>query len=529
MNKLPLAEMTKVVAADLAKGKMGEATGMIISALERQPAIAVDLIESLIAESAKRRPNEDKFAGGMFMLGRALEIIQYAVEAGRAEEIALAERIRALLRAAHAKGRIDAGLLLLILNLFAAAKLDVGDDLRATMMQAMEETGDLDDPTEGDAADVLRDLLAVAGDDPFAVHTMLAETADVMPEGHQAVLATALLGEKSETSSSAALGFLLSSSVHVRKQVCQALAQMRAGDGAASPVVLRRMIALRNWLPAADRPDLDAAIKSLRQKSVECAPWSAPAKAEAYVSGFDGSGMQGIFVVVPDGKKSALAAMIGRLGMGVRDAWVRGGLSKREIKSMVGATNGQIGMTPVGLDYVGLAMRQFLAANVASNLMPPFGLLAFAEAAGISSMNPEATTAEDAIHRLVCEIEPARLTPDAVTNAVTASFVWPIRHRLFDSWFEEGDDIDRLLSGKQPARAKRVDAVLSGPVAANRQRWGEMLAWTAITAKRQPDGPDWREIAIVARELLGDRPIDNIPIARQIAEQTVEVHDAKAT
>jgi hypothetical protein len=186
MKTFPLAEMGKVVAADVATGKMGETARLIMSALERQPEVAVDLIESLIAEGAKQEPDDDKIAGDMLMLGRVLEIIRYGVEAGRAEETALAACILTQIGTAEAKGRIDAGLLLVILNLFAAAKLDVGDDLRATMVRAIEANAALTNPTEADGADALRDLLAVAGDDPFGAHTILAETADVMPEEHQA-------------------------------------------------------------------------------------------------------------------------------------------------------------------------------------------------------------------------------------------------------------------------------------------------------------------------------------------------------
>jgi hypothetical protein len=428
---------------------------------------------------------------------------------------------------AYSEGRIDGALLLLILNQFVTAKLDVGDTLRATMLRAIEAQAATISTTEKNAFDALRSMLAEAGDDPFAAHAIIAETAEAMPEHVQLKLVESLLGESTETLSCAALGFLLSSLSAVRQGLCRALAHMPAGLGAAGPVGLRRMIAMRNWLPAADRSDLDAAIKAVRQKGVACASWPAPAKVEAYVSGFDGSGMQGIFVVAPDGRKRALAAMIGRLGMGVRDAWVRHGVGKREIKAMVGASNGQIGMTPVDLDYVGTAVRQFLAANEASGLLPPFGMLAFAEAAGLSSVNPEAIMADAMIERLVAAIEPERLTPHAVMNSIASSVVWPFEHVLFESWFEEGDEIDRLLSGKRQSKAKRVAAVLSGPVERNRRRWAEVLAWTAFTAKQQVDGPDWRDLAIVARDLLSNRSLDHIPLAKHIAEQTVEVHEEK--
>ena len=62
----------------------------------------------------------------------------------------------------------------------------------------------------------------------------------------------------------------------------------RSGKGAAaaleqtahpetmSPDTLRRAITLRNWIPAADRPPLDAAIRKARLAGVEIGAWPAP-------------------------------------------------------------------------------------------------------------------------------------------------------------------------------------------------------------------------------------------------------------
>lgn len=527
MNSQALAEMGKLVAADIASGEMGRAAQVIIGTLEQQPERVTDIIDGLIAKGAAPEPDEDLIAADLLIICRLLDIIRYGVEAGHAAEMALADRVREQLCAANAEGRIDANLLLLILTQFSEAKLDVGDRLRAAILRSVEAKVAEKAPTTKEGGETLRAMLTEAGNNSFDAHTIVAASAMVMPEAVQATLAQSLAAEKNETLGCAALGFLLSASGEVRRALCRTLAQLQPGLGAACPVGLRRMIAMRNWLPAADRSGLDTAIKALRQKGVECALWTAPAKVEAYVSGFDGSGMQCIFVVVPDGRKQALAAMIGRLGMGVRDAWVKRGITKREIKSMVGATNGQIGMTPISLDYVGMAVRQFLAANEVSGLPPPFGLLALAEVTGLSNVNPETITAESMVKRLTAAMEPERLSPAAVRNSVARSAEWPYEHRVFESWFEEGDEVDRLLRGKHQSKAKRV-AALSGPVASSRRRWAELLAWTALTAKEQMDGPDWRDLAIVAREFLTDRPIDHIPLAQYIAEQTVEVHAARS-
>ena len=62
-----------------------------------------------------------------------------------------------------------------------------------------------------------------------------------------------------------------------------------------------------------------------------------PGKVEAYSTGFDGSGMQSVFLIVKEGRKHAIVALIGRLGSGLRDAYVRHGASKREVEAVLRA------------------------------------------------------------------------------------------------------------------------------------------------------------------------------------------------
>jgi hypothetical protein len=75
-------------------------------------------------------------------------------------------------------------------------------------------------------------------------------------------------------------------------------------------------------------------------------------------------------------------------------------------------------------------------------------------------------------------------------------------------------------------RAKLVAVLLSGPLQARRRRWAELAAWTAPSSlkhRRQPDG--WQGFAIVARELLGARPLEEIGLMRAIADTTLAIKD----
>jgi hypothetical protein len=533
MAARPLAKMS----ADLVSGAGAPSARIIVETLAQHPEFVLDIIDDLIAAEDLAERDEDMIAAEILMLGTVLESIRYGVEAGKREAIALAEDARRLLVDAEAKSRIEPRLMLLILNQFVAAKLDVGEKLQSIMLRMLVDRAS--DASPGDLRDGQEGLLALASDlggDPFEVHAHLNETAEALPPPAQAKLALSLLSEGDDGLTNAALGFLLSPAADVRAAIAHRFCEVAGGataDYKSAPVILRRIIALRNWLPASEQAILDTAIAGLHRRGVAASPWSKPGKLEAHVSGFDGSGMQAIFVIAKEGRKHAIAALIGRLGVGVRDAWVRHGASKREVKALLAATDDLGGTVPVGLDYVACAARQFLAGNAQTGSMPPFALLAFAECAGLDGLAPEATTVEELVGQLSGEIEPTWVAATTVDRILTASADWPDMYPLLRSWFETGNETTKLLAGKRKSKARTVAAILAGPVSEHRRLWAEKLAWMVLFTRAIADfdaadlaDTPWREFAIAARELLGDRPIGEIGLMRRIAEQTVEANAA---
>lgn len=526
--------MAKRSPAKIGKGPASDGAGLsarvILETLGQRPELVLDIIDDLIVGGGPAEMEEDLIAVHVLMLGTVLEAIRRGVEAGQNAAIILADDVRRLLVDAEATGRIEPGLMMLILNQFVAAKLDVGEKLQAIMLRMIEDRARDATPDDlRDGQEELRQLARELGGNPFEIHAHLSETAEALPPASRAKLALSLLGQADDGLTNAALGFLLSPAAEVRAAVARRLCEdavCAAADGKAAAVLLRRMIALCNWLPTSERPDLDEAIKGMRQKGVASASWSKPGKLEIYASGFDGSGMQGVFVIAKEGRKYAMAGLIGRLGMGVRDAWVRHGASKREVDALLRAGHQMGGMAPVSIDYVALAVRQFLAGNAQSGSMPPFGLLAIAECAGLAGLDPEATGVEAIVAGLCNMIETANLPPATVDRMLAASADWPDAHALFQSWFEGGDDATKLLAGKRQSKARKVAAILAGPVSEHRRQWAEKLAWMALFTKAITDADTpWREFAIVARELLTDKPIGEIGLMRRIAEQTLEAND----
>jgi hypothetical protein len=124
-------------------------------------------------------------------------------------------------------------------------------------------------------------------------------------------------------------------------------------------------------------------------------------------------------------------------------------------------------------------------------------------------LDPEASPLEELVAQLRGEIEPERLVPAAIVHILAASASWPGEHALFDS-FDEGDEIAVLLAGKRQSKSRTLAAILAGPIDQRRHLWAELLAWLPFSARASTvGGAPWRELCIVARELLSGRPIVN--------------------
>ena len=163
-----------MVAAEVAEGHPGSASQLALKSIEAAPEIAADLIELIIKEGTKKRPDDDVIAAYGFLLTYGLEQLRFAVEREDATAITLADTLRTTLLHAGLNGRISPPLLLLVLHQFAAAKLEMGDPLRDLMQRLMDE--DIESRAKVAAGEGSDHLARVAEDldgNPFAIHAYL--------------------------------------------------------------------------------------------------------------------------------------------------------------------------------------------------------------------------------------------------------------------------------------------------------------------------------------------------------------------
>jgi len=534
---------TAAVSTDAEEG-FASWSHAIAQLIQKTPDGIISLIETLLhaedeheaqqgkgsssGKKAKRKRMDD---GDLFahasLLSQALEELRYEVEHNRKEAIAHAERLRHYLFEAGQRPGVNPSMFLLVLKQFAAAKLDIGGELRGLAEQMLADLAGSfpanDAASIQEAAKGLIDVANSLNGNPFAIHAEVTEFTQTLTADVRAKLVACVLEHKDVPAlRDAALGWLLDDAAEVRQIVAQMLEK---GAGNNSGTTLRRMIALRNWVPEADRPALDRAIRA-SQKKTACAGWPAAKVVTTYASGFDGAGAQSVFIIAGQGRKRAFAALLFKQGIGVRDAWVDHGGTQAEIGGKLQAAAMQLDLLPVSLEYIVIATRHFLGVSARAGIMPPYGLLEVAEVAGLTSLNPEFQPVDALLSSLCAEIASRRTTPQAIAKALKTSASWSEQQPVVWSWFEESDEVDAILAQRKLSMAKRKAALLAMPLQKRRRWWAAQIAWTGYTMK-EGGTSGWEDYALVARELLGDRPLDEFGVMNEIAAATLSNHSGR--
>jgi len=373
---------------------------------------------------------------------------------------------------------------------------------------------------------MLEQLSRQCGGDIFALQAEMSEQASAFPDEQRAFMAAAMLGAADPAGREAAVAWVLDPGPATRRDAASLLLQA-AQAGRVSGTMLRRLITIRNWLGDGERPAVDSVIRACRQKGIECAPLPAAEVSRILATAVDGSRAQSFFAAVKDGRKRAVAAVLLKPA-GIGDAWVNAGLSRAAADGFLSEVRAQTECFESSTECLRLALEQGLAASRSSGVLPPFGLVDVVERIGLTTVQPEAISADGLVTMLLDEAPAEDRAAPQVAKALKASAKWGKGYAFIESWFEDDAALDSLLTGKHLSQNQEVALVIQEHLPARRREWAELMARTALTL-RQDDmtGEDWLAFALVARELLGERPLAEIPVMAAIARQTVKARQAR--
>ena len=197
-TKTELIRLARLAQKDIASGRVSKNAQQAVEALSDYQNSAIELLDLTLEEATQEQSNKSLVDSFGFLFGQSLEALRFDIESGYRTASELAESVRKRLVTVSKTKACDPFTLLFLVQCFGAAKLDLGEDLRGVVEHLLEEAGEAsaDDSNPAELADMfgfVADLVKQADDDPFVLHSLLAESSEGMPGEHRAVMATALL------------------------------------------------------------------------------------------------------------------------------------------------------------------------------------------------------------------------------------------------------------------------------------------------------------------------------------------------
>jgi hypothetical protein len=521
----------KSIARKLARSREQELTVEDRTWLEQMPQTLPVITESLVdAASADAGQRDDKLvASYMQMLSLQLEFVRYRLDRGWDWAARMLDDYQQTLIKLGEARTLPQEDWFMMASALTEARVPVSEEVQTALatagftLQELELTADMQGMLRG-FLDELANMLT----SPFEVVETLRRSSALMPATLRGFLAMELALSSQPMLRDAVPLMLLDDDSAVRRDAARALEQAAHPD-TLSPDALRRIIAVRNWIPAADRPAVDSAVRKARMAGVQIGSWpEAPADIEYFATMIDGSGAQSILTLSRSGKKGLFGGVLLRHGTGVMDAWVDVDLSRSKVNRLL--KEAQMGgiFTRVDKGYVDAAIQHAIATGIEHNAVPPEPLLQVAEVAGGAEWKDRRLDPKAEAERLFHELKLNDLPAEEISALHEHGLRWMEDDPIIGSWFEDGPEISKLLAGlPRSARKPMIGLVMAEILPPERATWGERFLLMALWAQASAEAKHRdraADLTVVAHALLADEPLETIPVMGVIAAQTVRAY-----
>jgi hypothetical protein len=485
--------------------------------LATRPRIVLALLDLLLevyAPDGRQVEPPPEFDACLLLLEEGLTQIRYSVERSRPWAVSLSKEIQQCIADRAFLPEVDARAHQGLLRALHESKLDLHPAIKAQTEKLAEYYAPFVGGREG-VPDLSRSIerLAKNAEDAFELFEDLVAQLSSVPEEAQA-LAFAAAVRKSRNPLVLEMAAL--SPLHPNRMVARMASSELAATwrpDAASSVALRRLVALRSWLPADDRPPVGELIKVLQKAGATAgarpAHLPAPCAASVLASAFDGSGIQAGWWLCDRKRPYRTVGFLVKQGEGIRDALLQMDLTKGEIMSLAQdfRRSGAAAKT-VRTGYGDRLMSHFLWVGTEHDHPPPVLLLQATEALGGSYWRPQ------------------RMDADVLERSAD----WPSEEEFASAWFEDDARVDTLLRDAvgPPERwlngmERATKVLMKELLEAKRELWSERMLWMALWAESVEDRrrPPWEDFTVLARLLRDGVPVGDIPLMHAVAARSV--------
>ena len=499
--------------------------------LEGQPQTLLPLLDTAVAASTAERRDEELVTACRWLLANQLELIRYKHERdydwASAALDAYQENLIVLARARTLQNEDWFALV----NLLNVAKVPIRPEMAEALTRAALDAtppGEALSPSEIPAeVSRLIDELGRSAKDPFRVVEGLADLGTLMPVELRAYL-THELGLSSHAVLREAVPLLLLDPEPVVRQSAAAVLEQIASPPMFSPVMLRRTLLLRNWIPEADRAAIDRLVRKARMKGVECAQWMPAPALSIQCTIVDGSGAQSLVLTTPVGRSGLFGGLLLKQGFGVRDAWCDLSVSRREITRALKEARCEMAWRMTGRDHLDKVVQHHIARGLALGHLPQLPIVEIAEAIGAADWKDRCIDMEAETEGLLAGLNAAATNPAQITSSLRRGGEWIDREPMMQSWFED-DAAVRALVDRRPRLKPDVALrkVLEDILPVRREAWAERLVLLGLWLRDSTEGAlpatSWQDCAVLAHELRTTRPLVELPAMVAIAERSLFV------
>lgn len=516
----PLHRHVQRLAKQLAKGLIPSVDRELGGLLSDNPDWVMDSLEGFTKALALEESAHIAAYG--FLLSQQLEFLRYGVDRGRTQDIERVEQFQYRVIELARQGQLSNGGVNQIAVLLRHAKLAPLPEMFEVAAELMQDEPPAAIMQITQLSRIFGELADTVHGDPFEVARGVSELCCSMPTDALGIVSEMLMHEQNEALREAVPLLILDERPKVRQILGRVL---HAHAKNLSPVSLRRLITLRNWLPESERKTIDETIKTARRSGIECASWPEPPPVEFLASCIDGSGAQGLFLMTQSGRKHQLFSILLRLGKGVLDASTLPDLTKKQRDAILEDVSSQMEMTAVTSDYVDRTLQHHLAAASLSGTLPPIDTLKVAETVGGLNWLQQPIDLDAAIDQWLREVPSKLLTSAAVKEILQSSALWAGHTGISKSWFEDDQAVETLLAGTRARKPETlVNKILKEIIEPRARLWAERCFWAALWCREAPDDIRifWPHFLIVAKALIQGHPLKDISLMTAIAEETFE-------